>query len=146
MKILSIVYRSSSASGALPSTIHSSVWTSVSPIEFTSFYMFKTFVSNKSKCLIVICSFKTCSKFTLILKFITYEGFIVWVFEPSTFMAGFFIFIIVLAKTKNSYFSKFYGRVGVISWLLFHLIWKNYVLYWDLDTKQLFQSKFQCRK
>ena len=32
-------------------------------------------------------------------------------------------------------FSKFYGTVGVISWLLFHLIWKNYVLYWDFDLK-----------
>ena len=32
-------------------------------------------------------------------------------------------------------FSKFYGKVGVISWFLFHLIWKNYVLYWDFDLK-----------
>ena len=32
-------------------------------------------------------------------------------------------------------FSKFYEKVGVISWLLFHLIWKNYVLYWDFDWK-----------
>ena len=32
-------------------------------------------------------------------------------------------------------FSKFYGKIGVISWLLFHLIWKNYVLYWDIDSK-----------
>ena len=30
-------------------------------------------------------------------------------------------------------FSKFYGKVGVLSWLLFHLIWKNYVLNWDFD-------------
>ena len=61
-------------------------------------------------------------------------------------------------------FSNSYGKVGVIFWLLFHLIWKNYVLYWDFDlkswfvdffhsfhswkntTKQLFLSKFQCRK
>ena len=28
-------------------------------------------------------------------------------------------------------FSKFYGKVGVISWFLFRLIWKNYVLYRD---------------
>ena len=55
--------------------------------------------------------------------------------------------------------------MGVISksWLFFHLIWKNYVLYWwDFDTKswivdflthctrkntrkQLLSSKFQCR-
>ena len=32
-------------------------------------------------------------------------------------------------------FSKFHGKVGVISWFLFHLIWKNYVLYWDFDLK-----------
>ena len=32
-------------------------------------------------------------------------------------------------------FSKFYGKVGVISWFLFHLIRKNYVLYWDFDLK-----------
>ena len=32
-------------------------------------------------------------------------------------------------------FSKFYGKVGVISWFLFHLIWKNYILYWDFDLK-----------
>ena len=38
-------------------------------------------------------------------------------------------------KNINIYFSKFYGKVGVISWLLFHLIWKNYVLYWDFDSK-----------
>ena len=33
------------------------------------------------------------------------------------------------------FFPKFYGKVGVISWLLFHLIWKNYVLNWDFDSK-----------
>ena len=34
-----------------------------------------------------------------------------------------------LLNTKMTmYFSKFYGKVGVISWFLFHLIWKNYVL------------------
>ena len=32
-------------------------------------------------------------------------------------------------------FSKFYGNVGVIFWFLFHLIWKNYVLYWDINLK-----------
>ena len=36
---------------------------------------------------------------------------------------------------KKNNFSKFYGKVGVISWFLFHLIWKNYVLYWDFDLK-----------
>ena len=35
----------------------------------------------------------------------------------------------------NTSFSKFYGKVGVISQLLFHLIWKNYGLYWDSDSK-----------
>ena len=41
-----------------------------------------------------------------------------------------------LLNTKMTmYFSKFYGKVGVISWFLFHLIWKNYVLYWDFDLK-----------
>ena len=32
-------------------------------------------------------------------------------------------------------FSKFYAKVGAISWLLFHLIWKNYVLNWDFVMK-----------
>ena len=32
-------------------------------------------------------------------------------------------------------FSKFYRKVDVISWFLFHLIWKNYFLYWDFDLK-----------
>ena len=33
-------------------------------------------------------------------------------------------------------FSKFYGKVGAISWSpLFYLICKNYVLYWDFDLK-----------
>ena len=36
---------------------------------------------------------------------------------------------------KNINFSKFYGKVGVISWFLFHLIRKNYILYWDFDLK-----------
>ena len=67
-------------------------------------------------------------------------------------------------NSKKVFFTKFYGKVGVISWLLFLLIWKNYVLNWDFDskswivdffhsfhswkntTKQLFLSKFQCRK
>ena len=40
-----------------------------------------------------------------------------------------------IAEKDSRYFSKFYGKVGVISWLLFHLIWKNYVLYWDFDSK-----------
>ena len=31
--------------------------------------------------------------------------------------------------------SKFYGKVGVISCLLFHLIWKNYLLYWGFSLK-----------
>ena len=32
-------------------------------------------------------------------------------------------------------FSKFYGKIGVISWWHFRFIWKNYVLYWDFDLK-----------
>ena len=36
---------------------------------------------------------------------------------------------------QNIYFSKFYGKVGVLSWLLFNFIWKNYVLNWDFDSK-----------
>ena len=39
-------------------------------------------------------------------------------------------------SAENSYiFPIFYGKVGVISCLLFHLIWKNYVLNWDFDSK-----------
>ena len=41
----------------------------------------------------------------------------------------------VIGKTPGDPFSKFYGKVGVISWILFHLIWKNYILYWDFDLK-----------
>ena len=40
-----------------------------------------------------------------------------------------------MKKGMEIYFSKFYGKVGVITWFLFHLIWKNYVLYWDFDLK-----------
>ena len=60
-------------------------------------------------------------------------------------------------------FSKFYGKVGVIFWFLFHLIRKitfyTEILTWKFGlwifslvslqkntTKQLFQSKLQCRK
>ena len=38
-------------------------------------------------------------------------------------------------KNKIKNVTKFYGKVGVISWFLFHLIWKNYILYWDFDLK-----------
>ena len=32
--------------------------------------------------------------------------------------------------------NKFYGKVShILSWLLFHLIWKNYVLYWYFNSK-----------
>ena len=47
------------------------------------------------------------------------------------------------------YFSKFYGKVGIISWLLFHLIWKNYILYWDFVLKSWivdFFTRFTCEK
>ena len=36
---------------------------------------------------------------------------------------------------EGNHFSKFYGKVGDISWSLFHLIRKNYVLYWEFDLK-----------
>ena len=42
----------------------------------------------------------------------------------------------------QTYFYKFYGRVGVISWLLFHLIWKNYFIYWDFDSKSWIMDFF----
>ena len=41
-------------------------------------------------------------------------------------------YITYITPTKT--FPKFYGKVGVISWLLFHLIWKNYILDWDFDS------------
>ena len=34
-------------------------------------------------------------------------------------------------------FSKFYGIIGVLSWLLFHVIWKNYVLYAEILTRKV---------
>ena len=46
----------------------------------------------------------------------------------------------------KSVFSKFYGKVGVIFWLLFHLIWKNYVLYWDFDSKSWIVAFFTHKK
>ena len=52
-----------------------------------------------------------------------------------------------LLNTKMTmYFSKFYGKVGVISWFLFHLIWKNYVLYWDFDLKSWIVDCFTKEK
>ena len=42
------------------------------------------------------------------------------------------------------FFSKFYGKVGVISWFLFHLIWQNYILYWDFDLKSWIVDFFTC--
>ena len=39
--------------------------------------------------------------------------------------------------------------VGIISWLLFHLIWKNYILYWDFDSKSwivAFFTRFTLEK
>ena len=47
-------------------------------------------------------------------------------------------------KSTWNNFSKFYGKVGLISWLLFHLIWKNYVLYWDFDLKSWIVDFFTC--
>ena len=34
----------------------------------------------------------------------------------------------LISKKRTHFSPKFYGKVGVISWFLFHLIWKNYVL------------------
>ena len=47
-------------------------------------------------------------------------------------------YVCILFSTNSiikCFFFKFYGKVGVISWFLFHIIWKNYVLYWDFDLK-----------
>ena len=41
-------------------------------------------------------------------------------------------------------FSKFYGKVGVIFWILFHLNGKSYVLYWYFDLKSWFVDFFMC--
>ena len=43
---------------------------------------------------------------------------------------------------RTTFFSKFYGKVGVISWLHFHLIWKTYLLYWDFDLKSWIMDFF----
>ena len=51
---------------------------------------------------------------------------------------------------KVHIFSKFYGKVGIIvSWLLFHLIWKNYILFRDLNCRffsliSLTKNNFSC--
>ena len=42
------------------------------------------------------------------------------------------------------FFSRFYGKVGVIFWFLFHLIWKNYGLSWDFDLKSWIVDFFTC--
>ena len=47
----------------------------------------------------------------------------------------YFSFLSWWHKTYTNYISKFYGKVDVLLWLLFHLIWKNYVLNWDFDSK-----------
>ena len=41
---------------------------------------------------------------------------------------------IYIGKYIYEIFSKFYGKVGVIFWWLYHLIWKNYILNWDLNS------------
>ena len=62
-----------------------------------------------------------------------YTGILAWKvdFFPTYFTHTF----LVLKNSAERNFSKIYGNVGVISWFLFHLIWKNYVLYWDFDLK-----------
>ena len=66
-------------------------------------------------------------------------------------LATFFLNYVQVGKGKElkTIFSKLYGKVGVIIWFLFHLIWKNYVLYWDLDLKSWivdFFTRFTCEK
>ena len=70
---------------------------------------------------------------------IFHEFFLVW--------HGNFHLIKRCMKLKNKKiktFSKFYRKVGVISWLLCHLIWKNYVLYWDFYSKFWIADFFTC--
>jgi len=55
---------------------------------------------------------------------------------------GFFSFIKIWTFYWIIIFSKFYGKLGVISWFLFHLIWKNYVLYCDFDWKSWIMDFF----
>ena len=40
-----------------------------------------------------------------------------------------------LENKKQSFPNSMEKYLGVISWFLFHPIWKNYVLYWDFDLK-----------
>ena len=63
---------------------------------------------------------------------------------PWNFFIFLFLYCVVFLNSQNTcsaknwlnkFFSKFYGKVGVISWLLFHLIWRTYVLYWHFDLK-----------
>ena len=45
---------------------------------------------------------------------------------------------------RKMYFSKFYGKVGIISWLLFHLIWKKLrskLKVWDFEILYFFLLK-----
>ena len=51
-----------------------------------------------------------------------------------------------VVSSTNTYISKFYGKVGVLSWILFHLIWKNYFLYWDFDLKSWIVDYFTREK
>ena len=37
----------------------------------------------------------------------------------------------IMTSRKKNCFSKFYGKVGVISWLHLHIHWKDYILYWE---------------
>ena len=49
-------------------------------------------------------------------------------------------------KIHNSTFFKWDGNVTKISHLLFHVIWKNYILYWDLDKKSWIVNFFTREK
>ena len=71
-------------------------------------------------------------------------GFGIWVQIVFQNKVGMLCVIYRVWSSKNLYTgfqmktfcsSKFYGKVGVISRLLFDLFLKNYILYWDFELK-----------
>ena len=90
--------------------------------------MFKTFISHPIKFLIIFPT-KTNAKFTFIIFIrITRQGFIAWVFGPSTFIASFnqfTVIIFILAKTekRNELFSslksRYVGDERSLDWVIF---------------------------
>ena len=89
------------------------------------------------------------------VKAISYAAAKIWV---SIFLLlNNFENIFSFTSIIRSSFTKFYRKiVSVISCLLLHLIWKNYVLYWDFDSKswivdfftheKIPQNIFSCQK